>query len=277
MVTEEVAAAATAGGNGNGKNNHLSDIYISGSNKGIGFNIEIHFDGTGWTDALKMAFIEAADFLSAVISGDRPDYIAADDGNNFFNQDIDDIMISATLTEIDGIGGILAQAGPTHVIYEPANGETLSDALPFAGIMQFDSADAESYLASDRWQDIVLHEMMHTLGFGSLWEMHGLVTMVVDDNNTPETEDDIVSYDYNGDYVISFTDDPNTTEIEKPIIEADGSAGTAGSHWDEEIYDNELMTGYIDESNSISQMSIAALADLGYIIDWQSDEYIGLA
>ena len=50
-------------------------------------------------------------------------------------------------------------------------------------------------------------------------------------------------------------------------VEQDGGSGTAGSHWDEETFDNELMTGYInDGSNPFSAMSAASFADLGYVL-----------
>lgn len=269
-------------GNGNGfghgtNKGNIPNIYISGSDDGSGFNVEIHFIGEGWTNALKGAFVTAADFLSAIVIGDRPDYIANNDPNQYFDQDIDDIMITASLTDIDGSGGILARAGPTHLIYDLSSGDTSLDALPFAGIMQFDISDAQSYLNVGTWDDLVLHEMLHTLGLGTLWLRNGIVDLDFSDNGTPETDDDIYNYTYNGSYASAFTDDPRTLEIESPQIEGDGIAGTRGSHWDEDTYDNELMTGYIDQTNILSQMSVASLADLGYIIDWQADEYIGLA
>jgi hypothetical protein len=44
----------------------------------------------------------------------------------------------------------------------------------------------------------------------------------------------------------------------------DGGGGTAGSYWDEGIFTNEIMTGYINPSNYISDVTWASLADLGY-------------
>ena len=50
-------------------------------------------------------------------------------------------------------------------------------------------------------------------------------------------------------------------------VEQDGGAGTAGSHWDEELFNNELMTGYINEGeNYFTAMSAASFADMGYAI-----------
>ena len=47
-------------------------------------------------------------------------------------------------------------------------------------------------------------------------------------------------------------------------VETEGGSGTAGSHWDDATYGNELMTGYIDQSNYFSSMSAASFGDLGY-------------
>ncbi len=53
--------------------------------------------------------------------------------------------------------------------------------------------------------------------------------------------------------------------------------GTDESHWDEVLFDNELMTGFLDADNDdsvqgvttnyVSGMTVASLADLGYSID----------
>ena len=50
-------------------------------------------------------------------------------------------------------------------------------------------------------------------------------------------------------------------------MEQDGGSGTAGSHWDEETFGNELMTGYINDGpNYFTAMSAASFKDLGYVI-----------
>jgi hypothetical protein len=47
-----------------------------------------------------------------------------------------------------------------------------------------------------------------------------------------------------------------------------GGSGTAGSHWDEDTFGNELMTGYINTGeNYFTKMSAASFADLGYVLD----------
>ncbi|MCZ6764487.1 MAG: leishmanolysin-related zinc metalloendopeptidase [Alphaproteobacteria bacterium] len=237
------------------------DPYTSGDDTvddNLEYNITVEFNGDGWTQELVDVFIAAADFLSGVIAEDRPDYIAGDDPNNFFSTDIDDIQIKATMTNIDGPGGILAGAGPTHIIWDPSAGDTSADALPFAGEMEFDSSDVGTYLASGQLYDIVLHEMMHVLGFGTLWEYSGIVETEIDDMGTRRPVDDVIVYNYLGAYATAENGGV------APAVESDGGPGTAGGHWDEVTFNDELMTGYINDLNFYTSLSIGALVDLGY-------------
>lgn len=227
--------------NGTGDGGVLTS-YTSGGDAAVSYNITITFEGS-WTADLQQAFIAAADYLSQIILADLPDILR--DGVMY-----DDLQISATLAVIDGPGGILGQAGPTQV-----RGGSY---LPITGIMEFDIADAATYLGNGLWEDIVLHEMMHTLGFGTLWDQMGLLSGSI-------AGGDLV---FTGILANSFYTDPGLIPVE-----TDGGAGTAGGHWDEVVFDNEIMTGYIDNSNFISEMTIAALEDMGYdtVIDDPAD------
>jgi hypothetical protein len=191
------------------------------------YNIEIIFQGS-WTTSLQQAFIVSANAISKYIIGDVPDIF-------YYNRIIDDLSITASLVNIDGTGGILGQAGPNVLrqgLYQPVN-----------GVMQFDSADAAYYNSIGLFDDIVLHEMLHTVGFGSVWNYRGLVSGAV----------------YTG--ALANAVYPGTEWIP---VENDGGSGTAGAHWEESVFGNELMTGYIDSDNSLSYMTIASLGDLGY-------------
>jgi hypothetical protein len=51
-----------------------------------------------------------------------------------------------------------------------------------------------------------------------------------------------------------------------------GGAGTKCAHWDEETFDNELMTGFLGGTSSstvnpISRMTVGSLKDLGYQVN----------
>jgi hypothetical protein len=236
------SGGGTSGGGGGG----VLKQYLSGSANGTaGFDIVIDFTGRGWTADLQKAFINAADYFTSVITDD------IGGGGIYQGKVIDDLYISAQLTSIDGVGGILGQAGPTAVW-------TAND-LTAAGQMQFDSADAKAFYNLGLWDDIVTHEMMHVLGFGSLWNYgtHSLVS----------------NYQYTGvNAVAAYNDFLGLTGSNKVTyipVETDGGAGTAGSHWDEQALTNELMTGYIDNPNYLSEFSVMSLADLGYHVTYQ--------
>lgn len=231
---------------------------------------------------LSLAFIEASEFISSFITEGRPDYIASQDPNNFFSFDIDDLYITAELKPIDGAGGtngnILGSAGPDYLLYDV--GETSSDALTFGGSMTFDVYDAALFYALGLWDTIILHEMMHVMGVGTLWDWQGLVeAQQIGGLDTKKPTDNVYVDVFTGETTTALIDetveaDDGSMITRYAIVEEDGGAGTAGGHWDELLYDAELMTGYIeglDENgnniNYLSSMTVASIADLGYAVD----------
>ncbi|WP_170815628.1 leishmanolysin-related zinc metalloendopeptidase [Ruegeria sp. HKCCA6837] len=268
-IEEPAAARGSKGpptgiGGGGGDTETVTDTYITGQNDGIDdslqYNIEVQFVGD-WPDHLKAVFIASADYLASLIAEDLED--AVDGNGNVY----DDLVITADLDAIDGVGGVLGQAGPT--------GLRSDTGLPAVGEMTFDEADAQAYYDAGQFDDIVLHEMMHVMGVGTLWDYYGLVTTVVDDNNTKRPNDDTVTSLYTGDAANSEFNVNYLAEDDFLLVETDGGTGTAGGHWDEETYYDELMTGYIgyladdgtyDDTSYLSDWSVASLEDLGYVL-----------
>jgi hypothetical protein len=237
--TGDVAAAKGGGhgGGGGGGGGTTFTPYISGpADASAGYNIKIVFNGT-WSQENHDIFVAAANQLTSIIAGEIPNVSVRSRGTV---TQIDDITITAELGAIDGPGGILGQAGPTSI--------RTGSYLPATATMQFDIADVAALGAA--FSDVVLHEMSHSLGFGSIWDRLGLVT---DGEFTGANA------------VEQFHLMGGTGNI---LVEQDGGSGTAGSHWDEETYGNELMTGYLnDGENYFTGMSAASFADLGYQLD----------
>lgn len=228
--------------------NRNTDSYTSGEGEnGVDsdYNIEVVFKGNGWTDALKDTFIKASEYLSSIITGDVADV-----------NGIDDVKIEAEITDIDGIGGVLGQAGPTAV-RSPADNWLTSE-----GVMEFDVADADDYLSQDLFDDIVLHEMMHVLGFGTLWDLLGVTTGSVQGGDM-----EFVGANAMLAYATEFGGTGGVP------IETDGGSGTAGGHWDEDTFADEIMTGYIGGVPTyVSSMTVASFEDLGYETIWDAND-----
>jgi hypothetical protein len=222
------------GGDEGGDPGVLSE-YLSGP--AGGYNIEIDFKGS-WTVDLQQDFIDASELISSFIVGDIADVF-------YRGKTIDDIKITAELTDIDGEGGILGQAGPTAVRtagYQPAT-----------GVMEFDVADAETFDAIGLFGDIVFHEMMHTIGFGTIWDFLNLVDGSGTSTPTFTGAQAMLAYNqlFGGSGGVP--------------LESGYGPGTDESHWDEAAFSNEIMTGFINGSNYLSDMTTASLEDLGYV------------
>ena len=61
----------------------------------------------------------------------------------------------------------------------------------------------------------------------------------------------------------------------KVPVETTGGVGTADAHWRESVFDNELMTGFVDVGeNPLSIVSVSSMQDLGYTVSLQgADPY----
>ena len=165
MVAAKGGPGGPGGGGGGGGGGTTFAPYISGPANGTaGFDIKIEFIGSSWTQALHDVFVDAADQLTALIIGDLPNVSVRSKGKV---TTVDDITITAELGNIDGLGGILGQAGPTSV---RTNGS-----LPATASMQFDIVDVNA-MGLAVFAEVILHEMAHSLGFGSIWCRLGLVT-----------------------------------------------------------------------------------------------------
>jgi hypothetical protein len=244
IYTSDVAAAAKGGpgggGGGGGGGTTSFAPYTAGPADGsTGYNITIEFKGT-WTQAYYDIFVAAAERLSDLIIGEIPDVTVY--GTKGGPKLVDDILITAELGRIDGLYGVLGQAGPTAV--------RTTGSLPATATMKFDIVDVNDMTLTE-FSYVVLHEMAHSLGFGSIWSRLGLV-----ENGLFTGPNAAAEYDWLA----------SGTQNGIPV-EQDGGSGTAGSHWDDDLFGNELMTGYIDNGpNYFTSMSAASFADLGYVI-----------
>ncbi len=172
-------------------------------------------------------------------------------------QRIHDVRIDASGEEIDGAGRILGQAGPTRV--RTAGG------LPITGVMSFDVADLETLERNGSLVNVVIHEMGHVLGIGTLWQRMGLLQGAGTANPIFVGANAMREYGA-------------LLRVNRPMpvpVANTGGPGTRDGHWRESIFGNELMTGFLDGGiNPVSRVTVAALEDMGYQVNYAAaDNY----
>jgi hypothetical protein len=167
------------------------------------------------------------------------------------NETVNGIVIFAQVTAIDGVGGILGSAGPCI--------ERTGTFLPIVGSMQFDSADMNAMVANGLLNKVVLHEMMHTLGFGTIWGPGNQDEVASPNGADPRY---LGASGQAGYAAIGGTDGATGVPVENT-----GGSGTRGSHWREASLYSELMTGWADGAMPMSRATVGALRDFGYDVD----------
>lgn len=223
------------------------------------FNIEVRFL-SGATAAQIEAFTSAEQKWESLIVGDLPNVpingLNCFEGVPVVNETVDDLVIFATIEPIDGAGGILGQAG-FCIRRTPGF-------LPLVGVMFFDSEDLEFIEGEGLLEDLVVHEMGHVLGFGTLWSA-AFLDLLADPAGEGGTDPH-----FTGPQAIAAFNAAGGSGYTgaKVPVEDEGGAGTFDSHWRESVFDNELMTGFVNlGSNPLSAITAAALADMGYSVD----------
>ncbi len=212
------------------------------------FQIDLDFQGT-WTASQRAALQAAADRWEQIIIGDLPDVTV----NGTL---IDDLRITSSVSDIDGSGDILAQAGPGFL--------RTGSFLPATGIMQFDINDIASLETGIGLYEVALHEMGHVLGIGTIWD--NLNLLVDATTNNPRFNGATATREYNAIFGRNDASVP---------VEQDGGPGTRNAHWDEEILKNELMTGFYNGgvTNPLSRITAGSLQDVGYTVDLDAADY----
>lgn len=260
-VNAELGAAGGGGGGGGGAGavsgpSIVATILDVPSLPGpaAGFQIAVTFPDNTLSPAQKAAFQLAATKWQQVIVGDLPNVVDPVTGVI-----VDDIWIEASGPAIDGAYGILGQAGPTQF-------RSGAKGLPWQGVMQFDFADLAMMERDGTLNSVILHEMGHVLGFGSLWQRFGLVTGAGTVN--PQYVGPNAGREYRGTFGYATGYVP---------VENTGGQGTYGAHWRESVLVNELMTGYAESvgvAMPLSKITAGAMQDLGYVVDYtKADPY----
>jgi len=226
------------------------------------YSITLRFINTP-TDLQRTRFEEAKARWEKSITGDVPDVSgvipARVCGSSFptpvFNGTISSVLIDVLLQPIDGPLGILGAAGPCLV--------RSADNLTVYGIMFFDVEDLDFIESLGFFDEVVVHEMGHVLGFGTLWNFG---RSLLQGAGTADPR-------FVGPLAVAAYDRLGGSGTVP--VEGDFGPGTRDAHWDEQTFFNELMTGFLNSganTNPLSDLSIAAMGDLGYGVELGSGD-----
>ncbi|HXT15687.1 MAG TPA: leishmanolysin-related zinc metalloendopeptidase [Gemmatimonadaceae bacterium] len=235
-----------------------------------GFTITLCYR-TSMTASQRAAFVNAAARWRSIITAKLPDVPvnisegACDTGTpSLTNMTIDDVMIFAGIEPIDGAGSILGSAG---WCFRRTGG------LPVLGNMSFDVADMATLEANGTLNAVILHEMGHVLGIGTMWTTLGLLQ----NQSTSSVVND--TYFSGTAAVAAFNQVGGATYTlgQKVPVENTGGSGTINAHWRESVLRNELMTGFLNSgTNPLSVVTIGSLQDLGYSVNMAAADPLSL-
>ncbi len=241
------------------------------------FNITVRFLSNNVTAEQQQAFVDAANRWAEIITGDLenivlPNPLELNPAGAAVAGTIDDVLIDATFANIDGPGQILGSAGPSLIRLEGPN-----RGLTIYGSMTFDVSEfAPGGFFDDPkgYADVILHEMGHVLGIGTLWDVTGNLSPNFDPNapttipvGTPNLAYDprFIGAKASAEYQTLLTE-ANKTDSAGVPIENTGAAGSINSHWREFTFGPELMSPNASGSEALSKLTAASLGDLGYTV-----------
>lgn len=247
------------------------------------YSIAVRFyDAESMTPGQQQLFTNAAQRIMGIVTGDVTDVqltnqdvsscLGQSSGTTVLTEVVDDIIIYATISNIDGPGTILASAGPCFV----RNGAT-NNKIPVLGVMRFDSNDLGTLSGNGSLQEVITHEMLHVLGVGALWGSCGACFGFVSGAGTldpqytaPEAR---AACQAGGGTATCANSVPLEGCATMPSCQPPNGGGTRDSHWRESTFTNELMTGFINPSpNPLSGITIGSLTDMGYIVNTSDND-----
>lgn len=234
------------------------------------YDLQVRYLGDAPSAAVQAAFTTARTRIRAIVTGgltpvglplDFTNVSQCDSNLDSYpdvpRETINGLVIYVAVVPIDGAGLVLGNAGPCLVRQD-------QQSKPALGVMRLDEADLGS-LTADRLNALILHEMLHVVGLGTIWTDNGL--LIGEGTNDARFTGPLARVACVN---IQFGD--NTCQTNVPVHSADGE-GSAYAHWRESTFTNELMTPFLGAGASpLSAMSMQSLADMGYQVSTATAE-----
>ena len=228
------------------------------------YDITLRFFGTPMSASDQQLFQNAAARITQIIKGEIVNAAASPINLNQcpnvtesvpINEEVDDVIIYASIRNIDGPGKILASAGPCFT-----RSTSVGD-MTAIGVMSFDSNDLGTLSAGGSLQSVITHEMLHVVGVGTLWTSREPDLVTDTGTTTPK---------YIGANAKAGCLAAGGTIACSSFVPVEGTPeppGTRDAHWRENTFNQEMMTGYLDPTSPISGITIGGLKDLGFTVD----------
>ena len=170
------------------------------------------------------------------------------------------IRISAD-EQIDGLRIYITKFDEIDHLKRRANGwggpmvRRRSSSMPIIGCVGID----QNISRVDKIWNIGLHEIGHVLGIGSFWEDSG---MLRDLNGDPH---------FAGPQAIAAFNQAGGTNYQGAKVPTEQDGG----HWRSSVLSGELMTPIYSDDNVLSAITLGALSDLGYSVNFSAaDPYV---
>ncbi len=257
------------------------------------YNIEFDFD-PAVSGSIRAQFESAAERWEAVIKGDLPDVFLPN------GQVIDDLLIMVNVSN-SLPAGTIAEASLIDIRLGnsnlPADRNFSANGLPYLSQVTLSSADITAIGISN----VIAHEIGHAIGFGSLWAtpwINSTGTLVYGVGTYPNLLVEVGGGSANpvfigGNARREYTELFNRVNVGVPLyatttVPAPYFDGSWGVHWRDSVFNNyggsnpygEIMTAEYPVNGingrvvpyTISTVTVGALDDLGYTVDYAAAE-----
>ena len=262
--------------------------WLSGDAGDPSFDIELRYLGIAPTPAQRDVFRRAADVWERVITRGLSDrFIDSSEATceaadpSLFGAHVDDLLVYIRLRNLDGPGGALAEAGPC-LVRDPS-------VLPYIGTVTIDTADLPEMEGNGVLRKVVTHEIAHALGFGIIWDRlppGGPPYLQQPSFGRGPREVPGRDTHFTGPAAVAAFDavggDTYTGGAKVPVENDTGQYGIGAldGHWRESVFGHELMTSSLfmepGVHEPLSTVTIAALEDFGYSVDYSAAEAYAL-
>lgn len=215
---------------------------------GEAFSIEVVY-GDSFSSSVRDVVTEAVRIWTSAIAEGLPNV-------TFDGRTVSNLLLYADSKPIDVPGRVIGRGGPRQLRPATAGRHAY---LPAISEITFDSHDLPTLESEGRLPALVRHELAHALGFGTdVWLKKGLVA---DHGRADPT--------FRGrEAMREFGDLLGRGPTPVPLQNR-GGIGVANVHWRETVFQNELMSSYApDQAEPLSRLTLAALADMGYVVNW---------